>query len=77
MLSSIMMIIIVVSDLRLEDGECETQGRLEVYHDGEWGTVCGKVFDEIEANVSTAIWCKSYKVYIYWGADKVLRLRGQ
>ena len=33
-------------ELRLEGGPSTTEGRLEVFHDGEWGTVCGDQFDE-------------------------------
>ena len=33
-------------ELRLADGPSENQGRLEVFHAGEWGTVCDDQFDE-------------------------------
>ena len=33
-------------ELRLEGGPSTTEGRLEVFHDGEWGTVCDDQFDE-------------------------------
>ena len=37
--------------LRLVDGDSNTQGRLEVFHDGEWGTVCDDGFGNTEAVV--------------------------
>ena len=33
-------------ELRLADGPSDNQGRLEVFHAGEWGTVCDDQFDE-------------------------------
>ena len=33
-------------ELRLSDGPSDNQGRLEVFHAGEWGTVCDDQFDE-------------------------------
>ena len=33
-------------ELRLEGGPSTTEGRLEVFHDGEWGTVCDDQFDK-------------------------------
>ena len=33
-------------ELRLADGPSESQGRLEVFHAGEWGTICDDQFDE-------------------------------
>jgi hypothetical protein len=28
------------------------KGRLEVYYDGKWGTVCNKAFGDVEADVA-------------------------
>lgn len=27
------------------------RGRLEIFHNGEWGTVCGNRFDQVSADV--------------------------
>ena len=38
-------------DLRLSGGS-QTQGRLEILHSGEWGTVCDDEFDDVDADVA-------------------------
>ena len=38
--------------IRLIDGPFPSQGRLEVYHAGKWGTVCGHQFDQRDADVA-------------------------
>ncbi len=38
--------------LRLQDGLFDSDGRLEIYHDGEWGSVCDDWFDRNDANVA-------------------------
>jgi len=38
--------------LRLVGGSSNREGRLEVYHDNVWGTVCDDVFDDVAATVA-------------------------
>ena len=37
--------------VRLSGGNSTTEGRLEVYYDGKWGTVCDDEFSNIDAGV--------------------------
>ena len=41
-----------VNRIRLKDGDRPTEGRLEVYFDREWGTVCRNRFDDKDASVA-------------------------
>ncbi|XP_033730429.1 deleted in malignant brain tumors 1 protein-like, partial [Pecten maximus] len=37
--------------VRLMNGNAPNEGRVEIYHDGEWGTICGHSFHDAEALV--------------------------
>ncbi|ESO89536.1 hypothetical protein LOTGIDRAFT_125182, partial [Lottia gigantea] len=38
--------------VRLVGGNSSYQGRLEYFHNGEWGTICGDMFGNTEASVA-------------------------
>lgn len=40
-----------IASVRLVDGEHDNEGRVEVYVDGAWATVCGQSLDYDTANV--------------------------
>lgn len=54
--------------IRLENGENSMSGRVEIYYNGEWGTVCDDGFDNREATVV----CRNMG-YIYGRAFKLAR----
>ena len=40
-----------ITDVRLRNGSRASEGRLEIYHAGYWGTVCDDGFDKKAAAV--------------------------
>eukprot|EP00057_Strongylocentrotus_purpuratus_P023515 XP_011677989.1 PREDICTED: deleted in malignant brain tumors 1 protein [Strongylocentrotus purpuratus] len=41
----------VSAELRLVDGTCNSEGRVEILYDGVWGTICDDFWDDTDAGV--------------------------
>ena len=39
-------------DVRLRGGLSNSEGRVEIFHNGEWGTICGIGWDETNTDVT-------------------------
>ena len=39
------------SDVRLRDGPSKASGRIELCHNGTWGTICSDFWDNIDASI--------------------------
>ncbi|KAJ8312357.1 hypothetical protein KUTeg_009730 [Tegillarca granosa] len=48
---TIITIICIKGSIRISDGSDKFSGRVEIYHGGQWGTICNKDFDVKEARV--------------------------
>ena len=46
-----MIIFVLFTTVRLVDGSAYTEGRVEVYYNGEWGTICDNNWDSIKAKI--------------------------
>jgi len=44
--------ILVWLTVRLVNGPSSSEGRLEVYYSGRWGTVCDDSFSDVDARVA-------------------------
>ena len=60
----------VDGDVRLADGATEYEGRVELFYNGQWGTVCDEMINDVAAKVV----CKQmnlslHGIILYWCAN--------
>ena len=51
MISTVIAKFVLFTTVRLVDGEAYNEGRMEVYYNGEWGTVCDSNWDSFKAKL--------------------------
>ena len=50
-LSSLTSVVCIDGTVRLIDGFTRNKGRVEICHNNDWGTVCNRLWDDIDARV--------------------------
>ncbi len=48
----------MTGDIRLADGDTYYSGRVEIYHDGRWGTVCDDGWDDSDPSDNARVVCR-------------------
>ena len=47
-----LLLLFSANQIRLAGSSRPREGRLEVYYNGQWGTVCDDLFDNLDATVA-------------------------